>query len=71
MISRHSLFKVSNELFVALFVTQDGWTPLYIAAQNGHVAVVKALIKLGGAKVDIVDNVRLLLNTFFISFNFV
>lgn len=43
---------------VDLLVLQDGWTPLYIAAQNGHVAVVKALIKLGGAKVDIVDHVR-------------
>jgi hypothetical protein len=36
---------------------QDGWTPLYIAAQNGHSAVVKALIKAGRADVDTVDKV--------------
>jgi hypothetical protein len=38
-------------------VAQDGWTPLYIAAQNGHSAVVKALIKAGRADVDTVDKV--------------
>ena len=36
---------------------QDGWTPLYIAAQNGHVNIVKALIKLGKADVDPIDKV--------------
>ena len=51
-------FLLLSESFGFFVRAQDGWTPLYIAAQNGHVAVVKALIKLGGAKVDIVDHVR-------------
>ena len=34
-------------LFVCICVVcmyQDGWTPLYIAAQNGHNTVVSALL---------------------------
>ena len=27
------------------FVLQDGWTPLVIASQNGHLEVVKSLIE--------------------------
>lgn len=36
---------------------QDGWTPLYIAAQNGHVQIVKALLRSGAAQVDVIDKV--------------
>jgi ankyrin repeat protein len=39
--------------------TQDGWTPLGIAAQEGHVAVAKLLLS-SGAKVDQANTVRLL-----------
>ena len=27
----------------------DGWTPLLIASQNGHVEAVRALVELGAA----------------------
>ena len=36
---------------------QNGWTPLYRAAQNGHVEVVHALIA-AGAFVNEAENVR-------------
>ena len=29
------------------FVLQDGWTPLVIASHNGHLEIVKSLIKTG------------------------
>ena len=36
---------------------QDGWTPLYWAAQEGHAEVVKLLLK-AGADVTATDKVR-------------
>ena len=35
---------------------QDGYTPLHIAAQNGHVEVVETLIK-SGADISVVEKV--------------
>ena len=29
------------------FVLQDGWTPLCVASQNGHLEIVKRLIEAG------------------------
>ena len=29
------------------FVLQDGWTPLDVASQNGHLEIVKRLIEAG------------------------
>ena len=29
------------------FVLQDGWTPLGVASQNGHLEIVKRLIEAG------------------------
>ena len=29
------------------FVLQDGWTPLVLASQNGHLEIVKSLIEAG------------------------
>ena len=29
------------------FVLQDGWPPLGVASQNGHLEIVKSLIKAG------------------------
>ena len=29
------------------FVLQDGWTPLVIASENGHLEIVKSLIEAG------------------------
>jgi hypothetical protein len=43
---------------------QDGWTALYVGAQNNNEQVVKALIKLSTVSVDAADkasgDVRLL-----------
>ena len=36
---------------------QDGWTPLCVAAQNGHVEVVKVLQEMG-ADLNITNKVR-------------
>ena len=35
---------------------QDGWTALYIAAQNGHIDIVKHLIE-NGANINATDEV--------------
>ena len=35
---------------------QDEWTPLHLAAQNGHVEVVDTLIK-SGADISVVEKV--------------
>ena len=29
------------------FVLQNGWTPLVIASQNGHLEIVKSLVEAG------------------------
>ncbi len=41
-----------------LFYRQDGLTPLWYAAKNGHDKVVAMLITLGKANIDIQDKVR-------------
>ncbi len=47
-------------LLILLFLfaaNQDGYTPLYIASQNGQEKVVELLITLGKANVDLADKV--------------
>ena len=40
--------EVENPLGVMMgFVLQDGWTPLVIASQEGHLEIVKSLIEAG------------------------
>lgn len=40
------------------FTNQNGWTPLHDASDEGHVEVVKLLIK-SGAQLDIKNKVKL------------
>ena len=39
----------------------DGWTPLYVAVQNGHTEIVKVLVNSPNISVDLPDQVPLLL----------
>lgn len=39
----------------------DGWTPLYVAVQNGHTEIVKVLVNSPKIAVDLPDEVPLLL----------
>ena len=46
------------------FVLQNGWSPLHVASQNGHLDVVKTLIA-AGTNMDQAKEVRILkCNTF-------
>ena len=36
-------------IFVSCCFLQSKWTPLHVAAKNGHLAVVEALVKSGAA----------------------
>jgi ankyrin repeat protein len=57
ILSTVSLCHTCYNNFTTLYLLQDGWTSLYVAAQNGHDQVVKTLIKAGAAKVDLPDKV--------------
>ena len=52
-------------LVMMTFVLQDGWTPLYIASNRGHLDIVKALIE-AGANVNQTNKVSLSVELFVI-----
>ena len=51
-----SYFVVQHYQLMFTFVWQDGWTPLIITSQNGHVQVVAELLQ-HGARVDLQNEV--------------
>ncbi len=48
---------VFNCLCVCVCVVQNGWSPLLLAAEQGHTEVVKILLQ-NNARVDVFDEVR-------------
>ncbi len=49
---------ISSYIHILLYsYNQDGWTPLYAAAEKGHEGAVRELI-LGGANINQPDKVR-------------
>ena len=60
-------FFFTFSFFYFFFNVKDGFTPLYIAAQNGHEQIVQFLLEKG-ANVDLADQVILLIVSF--SFHF-
>ena len=52
-------------LVMMTFVLQDGWTPLYIASNRGHLDIVKTLIE-AGANVNQTNKVSLSVELFVI-----
>ena len=47
----------SNDIEITCYISQDGYTPLYVSSQKGHVEVVKALLAAGVDK-DKADKVN-------------
>jgi hypothetical protein len=43
---------------VCVCVPQDGWTPIYIAAGNGHTDAVKELISAAGCDINHATKVK-------------
>ena len=56
------LYSMSKIMFVIIhpLFSQDGFTPLMIAAREGHLSVVELLVS-GGAQVNSQDNVSVCL----------
>ena len=53
-----------SSCWLNILCSQNGWTPLHFAAQNGHILVVEALIT-AGADVRVISEVNCSFSKFY------